>query len=241
MSEIKVSILILTYNRFRLSSKYIPGVLNNIGDISNEVFIWDNCSVDGTYDWLYQYAQTDPRITKVFGHDTNMGLEAVNYLAEEATGQYIIKVDDDLVVPKDFARRLVTAYESLSECKLAYLAYDIKWGSTTYATRGGMGLYAKDDGCVVNLKSGDRVLVNYHPDKFTLCSMCRLSLRKTFFDLGGHPKGVVYGVDRPVSLSVAKANMWNGFLNSRDLVLHMGDADAPRYRQMKDQLLRKHI
>lgn len=235
----KVSVLILTYNRLNLSSKYIPGVIKNIGDIDAEVLIWDNCSNDGTYDWLYNYAQTEPKITKLFSCDQNIGMEALNHLANEASGHYIIKVDDDLIVPSSFAQRLVFAYETLSEPKLAYLAYDIKWGSSTYATRGGMGLYQKDAGKVVELKCGERILVTYHPDRFTLCSMCRLSLRQTFFDLGGHPKGVVYGIDQPVSQSVARAGMWNGFLNSRDLVLHMGCADTPNYRRMKDQALGK--
>lgn len=236
---IKVSILILTYNRFRLSSKYIPGIIDNIGDLPAEVLIWDNCSNDGTYDWLYQYAQTDSRVTKVFSHEKNIGMEALNYLAEEASGQYILKVDDDLIVPKKYAQRLVEAYEMLSEPKLAFLAYDIKWGGTTYATRGGMGLYQKDLGKVVDLRLGDKVLVNYRPDMFTLCSMCRLSLKKTFFDLGKHPQGIVYGVDRPMSTIVARAGMWNGFLTGRDLIVHMGHADEPQYRAMKDCALRK--
>lgn len=237
--SVKVSILILTYNRLRFSSKYIPGVIDSIGDISSEVLIWDNGSNDGTYDWLYQYSQIDSRITRLFSNEKNLGMEALNYLAEEASGQYILKVDDDLIVPKRFAQRLVEAYEFLSEPKLAYLAYDIKWGSATYATRGGMGLYQQGLGKAVNLKAGDRVLINYHPETFTLCSMCRLSLKKTFFDLGRHPKGIVYGVDRPVSVAVAKAGMWNGFLTGGDLIVHMGHKDEPQYRAMKDQLLRK--
>ena len=234
----KVSILILTFNRFNLSSRYIPGIINSIGDIKSEVLIWDNCSNDGTYDWLYNYAQVESKITKLFSNDQNIGMEAVNFLAQEAAGQYIIKVDDDLIVPSGFAQRLVEAYETLSEPKLAYLAYDIKWGGSTYATRGGMGLYQNAEGKIVNLKSGERVLVTYHPDRFTLCSMCRLSLRQTFMNLGGHPKGILYGVDRPVSQLVANAGMWNGFLSSRDVVQHMGYVDTPQYRQFKDQALR---
>ena len=240
MSDIQVSILILTCNRFNLSSQYIPQLLNNIGAVSSEILIWDNGSNDGTVDWLFNYSRIDQRITKFFTSEKNWGLEAVNFLAEEAVGKYIIKVDDDVRIPYSFSEKLINAYEVVSECKLAYLAYDIRWGHTTYATRVGIGLYQKEAGRIVKLASGDQVLITYHPEKFTLASMCRLSLRKTFFDLGKHPAGMVYGVDKPVSDAAARAGMYTGFLTGNQIIEHMGADDKPEYRALKNQELHKH-
>jgi glycosyltransferase involved in cell wall biosynthesis len=240
MSDTAVSLLILTYNRFDLSSQYIPKLLDTVGDVSYEVLIWDNGSTDGTLDWLYNYSRINQKITKLFTSEKNWGLEAVNFLAEEAVGRYIIKVDDDIRIPYGFARNLIAAYETVSEPKLAYLAYDIQWGRTTYATRAGMGLYQKDAGRIVGLSNGDRVLITYHPDRFTLASMCRLSLRKTFFDLGKHPAGVIYGVDKLVSDTAARGGMYCGFLTGSGVIEHMGFNDKPAYRALKNQALKKH-
>jgi GT2 family glycosyltransferase len=237
MSDIVLSILMLTYNRFELSSSCIPKIVENIGDIDVEILIWDNGSTDGTYDWLYNYARINPRITKVFSSEKNWGLEAINFLAKEAVGKYIIKVDDDVWIPYGFAAKLVKAYETLSEPKLAYLAYDIQWGGKTYATRSGVGLFQKDAGRTVELPQGDKVLITYHPEKFTLASMCRLSLRKTFLELGGHPPGIVYGIDYPVSCTAARAGMYTGFLTGNKVLEHLGFRDKSAYRKMKDLAL----
>jgi GT2 family glycosyltransferase len=70
---VRVSVLILTYNRFAISSHYIPSILDRIGNIESEVFIWDNGSNDGTFDWLKQLETADNRVTKVFGSEEKIG------------------------------------------------------------------------------------------------------------------------------------------------------------------------
>ena len=147
----KVSILILTYNRLDISSLYIPRIINNIGDISNEVLIWDNGSTDGSFDWAYSYGQADTRVTEVISSEINIGMEAINHLAVKATGQFILKLDDDLEVPKNFARRLVDAYEQVNEEKLLFLSWDMNWSKKTFATRSGLKLYKKPLGKTIKI------------------------------------------------------------------------------------------
>ena len=110
-----VSILVLTYNRLHLSSRYIPLILDHAGNIPVEMLIWDNGSEDGSYDWSVTFGQADCRVAHVIGHPENIGMEAFNPLAEKAQGKYIIKVDDDIEVPNCFAERLVAAYETAKE------------------------------------------------------------------------------------------------------------------------------
>ncbi len=238
-----VSILILTFNRMHMSSEYIPAIIDSIGPISHEVLIWDNGSTDGSYDWLYTYSQADCRITKIFGHHKNIGMEAINNLAEEATGKYILKVDDDVIVPRKFAQRIVGAYEKVNEPKLLFLGWDIPWGGgpraggNTFATRSGMKQYSRDLGKVVALPGRERVLINFNPRMWMINGVCRLSPRKTFLEIGGHPKGIVYGVDKHISKRASKHGYWIGFYNTPDLVDHRGLGETEAYRKMKDREL----
>lgn len=243
MSETKpidVSILMLTHNRLALSEKYIPGILDRIGRVSYEVLIWDNGSTDGTYDWLAQFGQADCRVTKVFGHEKNIGMEAFNFLAEEARGKYLLKVDDDIEVPNKFVQRLMAAYIEVNEPKLAFLGWDMSWnrGSTTFATRSGMSLYKEPHGKIVGTAAG-RVLISFDPNKWMVNGCCRFGSRSVFLGLGGHPAHILYGVDYLVSRAASKAGYWVGFLNTSDLVLHCGDRDTTEYRQMKNRELKR--
>ena len=119
----KLSILMLTYNRLETSSACIQHVLNNVGEIDYEFLVWDNGSIDGTYDWLEEYGRADCRITKVFGSNKNLGMEAINELARAAKGKYLLKLDDDIIVPESFAERLINAYEKVNEPKLLFLGF----------------------------------------------------------------------------------------------------------------------
>ena len=213
-------------------------MLDKIGDISNEVLIWDNNSKDGMYDWIEEYGRADCRITKVFGSNRNIGMEAINYLATESNGEYLLKVDDDLDLPQDFARRLVEAYEKVKEKKIAFLSWDMKWAEKTFATRSGMKLYKNSIGKVVNLGI-DRVLINYNPSLWLVNGACRLSPRNKFFEIGCHPKGLIYGIDHAVSSQAAKKGYWGAYLNSKDLVIHLGVNDTDEFRKFKDLELRK--
>lgn len=245
MTKPKVSILVLTYNRLQLSSTYIPDLLKKVGNIDAELLIWDNASTDPTYDWVEKYKKTDTRITFINKSETNIGMEGINYLAEEASGEYILKVDDDIFVPDNYAEKLVWAHETANEEKLLFLGWDMQWprapraGGDTFATRSGMRLYRGELGKVVQLSKTERVLIHYHPDKWMVNGACRLSRRDQFLEIGGHPKGIVYGVDKHISARAAKHGYWIGYFSSPLFIYHKGIADTPAYRAMKDRELRR--
>lgn len=235
----KVSVLILTYNRLSVSSERIPTIVDSIGNIKSEVLIWDNHSKDGSYDWVLNYGRADCRVYKVFGADQNYGVEAINFLAEAARGEYILKVDDDVTVPKNFAERMVAAYEHVNCERLLYLGWDMVWGKSTFATRSGEGIYRKH-GEIRKLPGGGRVLLLRCLDRFMVNGVCRLSKRDKFLELGGHPKGVIYGVDGLVCTAAHAKGYWGGFLTHPiDLVKHDGAQDSKEMRNLKDQQLRE--
>jgi GT2 family glycosyltransferase len=246
--DVTVSILVLTYNRVALSNSYIPGIVNNAGDIPFEVLIWDNGSTDGSYDWVYEYGQADCRVYKTYGSELNIGMEAFNTMAQDARGKYIIKVDDDITVPKNFAERMVAAYEYVNDSRLLFLGWDMAWanpnhrGTATFATRSGRNMYEGALGKVLHLPTeGESVLVSYNPRKWMVNGVCRLSTREAFLGIGGHPKGIIYGVDVHVSRRAAECGYWVGYLHANDLVHHHGFVDSVSYRSMKDVEMRKRV
>jgi len=241
----KVSILILTYNRVALSSQFIPALVANIGNIDAEVLIWDNGSSDGSYDWVYQYGQAHPLVSEVVGSETNIGMEAINRLAERSTGEYIIKVDDDIEVPISFAERLVSAYERVAEDKLMLMSWDMPWprgpksGGSTFATRSGKNMYKGTRGKSVNINPLESVLITYYPKQWLINGVCRLSPRKKFLEMGGHPEGIIYGVDYQVSKRAERQGWWGGYFTSPDLIIHHGLHDTAEYRAMKNAELNR--
>jgi len=241
----KVSILVLTYNRVPMSSQYIPKLLERVGNIDAELLIWDNASIDTTYNWLKSYKENHPRVSLVVRSKKNIGMEAVNYLAKKAQGEYIIKVDDDIDVPVGFAERLVWAHEKVNEPKLLFLGWDMPWpktprsGGNTFATRSGMKQYKGERGKVIQLNQKERVLINYHPDKWMVNGACRLSKRDAFLEIGGHPEGIVYGVDHHISIRAAEHGYWIGYFSAPVFVYHRGVKDTIEYRSMKDAELRR--
>lgn len=237
----KVSILILTFNRKALTEIYVPQIIDRIGSIDSEVLIWDNGSEDGTYDWLENYGVADCRVTNVFGSEKNYGVEAINFLAEQATGEYIIKIDDDILPPDNFAQRMVYAFEVTHEPKLAYLSWDMPWTENSFALRSGYKLYKEPYGKIVPIpKIGGEVLISYSNIPWLVNGACRLSPRKLFLDLGGHPKDIIYGVDYLVTKKAKANGYWIGFYSTFDFIMHKGANDSTHYRKMKDALLEKH-
>ena len=83
------------------------------------------------------------------------------------------------------------------------------------------------------------IVVNYYPINWMVNGVCRLSEKEKFLEIGGHPKGIIYGVDKHISMRAAEHGYWIGYLSTKDLAYHRGADDSPAYRAMKDVELRK--
>lgn len=239
MSRKKLSVLFLTFNRLKLSSRYIPSLVSNLGDIDCEVLIGDNNSSDGTLDWACFFAHTCPLIpVRIFAFNENRGMESFNILAQESFGDYILKLDDDISAPYGFAQDMYNAMIETKEQKLLFLGHDMAWHKHTFASRSGMELYKPPHGKVVNVSNG-QVFIHYNPSKWMVNGVCRLSRRDTFLNIGGHPKGIIYGCDAPMSRIAQRNGYWIGYYsNPNGLVQHFG-SDTKEYRKFKDGQLHK--
>jgi len=233
----EVSILVITFNRVELSAQYIPMFLERAGNVNTELLIWDNGSIDGSFDWGYTYSKADCRVHKVVGSNKNIGVEATTHLAKIARGKYIIKLDDDIEVPNRYAERLVSAYKQLQNDKVLFISWDMPWTDNTFAKRSGMSLYKPPNGEIVNLLDHSRLLISHRLDRWLINGACRFSPRDKFLEIGGHPKGIIYGVDEKISKIAHNHGYHGAYLSTKDLIMHRGTIDTPAYRRMKNNEL----
>lgn len=96
---VAVSVLITSYNRKDLIRETIESVLaSDFKDF--EVIVVDDCSTDGSYEVVQEYAQKDNRV-RAYRNEKNLGdYPNRNRAASYAVGRYIKYVDsDDLLYP----------------------------------------------------------------------------------------------------------------------------------------------
>jgi glycosyltransferase involved in cell wall biosynthesis len=95
----KVSVVMPAYNAERFVREALDSVLNqSFSDF--ELIIVDDCSKDGTWQILTEYAAADPRVVLVH-NEQNLGeAGARNSGLQVARGEYIAAMDaDDVLLP----------------------------------------------------------------------------------------------------------------------------------------------
>lgn len=94
----KVSIIISSYNYEKYIESCILSCLDQNGFDNFEVIIVDDGSMDGTHQILKKYSH----LTRIF-KNSNHGLEySVNYAIKKARGEFIVRVDADDKLDKNF-------------------------------------------------------------------------------------------------------------------------------------------
>ncbi len=96
------SIIIVTYNHLG----YIGACLNSLltQDYPHEIILVDNCSRDGTVD----YVRTNFPMVKIIGSQDNRGYGAGNNLGvKSAQGKYIVILNPDTVAEEGWLRELI--------------------------------------------------------------------------------------------------------------------------------------
>ncbi|MEW6618932.1 MAG: glycosyltransferase family 2 protein [bacterium] len=104
MNELKLSILIPTYNRARYLEECLKSIINSYKNDDIEIIVSDNCSDDDTELVVKNYS-SDSRI-RYFRNKENIGSER-NYLSllEKARAKYIFFLtDDDQVKPQAISK-----------------------------------------------------------------------------------------------------------------------------------------
>ena len=110
----KIPILFITHNRLDYTKKTLPTLIKNSDGIG-EVYIIDNCSQDGTVEYLESISH-DMIKMKIFNDDNKGVGGAMNQFFHEITyresPKYFAKVDNDTIVPEGWLDELVMVMES---------------------------------------------------------------------------------------------------------------------------------
>jgi aminoglycoside 3-N-acetyltransferase len=183
----EISILMPVYNRADFLEEVIPAVLNE--EFSDfELLICDDASTDQSYRIVQAFAQKDSRI-RAFRREANSGRPGIVYqfLAKQATGNYLIASDsDDLCLPRRL-KVLHAAAESNPDVSIAY-------GKTRVVdqTNGSLlGWYQETFDAAKLFRS------NYVPDGAAL-------LRRSIFDrVRGYDESITWAEDYDLRLRMA--------------------------------------
>lgn len=108
---ITVSIIIVNWNTKELLSGCIDSIPAACRDITYEVIIVDNASVDGSSEFI---KERYPGIKLIENH-TNLGFaKACNQAADEASGKYLFLLNPDTILHKDAISKLIEFIEKES-------------------------------------------------------------------------------------------------------------------------------
>lgn len=102
-----VSIIVITYNNLGVTKLCLDSVLRNSQHPNIELIVVDNASTDGTPEWLREMAASHPEV-RIILNDENHGFpKANNQGLAISTGDHLVLLNNDTVVPPGWLARLV--------------------------------------------------------------------------------------------------------------------------------------
>lgn len=97
-----IDLLYITYNRLEYLQKSLPSVLKQ-KDIN--LIIWDNGSDPKTKNWLKQQG-----LEVYYNWDNQSLADVTNRVFKKCTSEFVGKVDSDMIIPPDWAERLIAKH-----------------------------------------------------------------------------------------------------------------------------------
>jgi len=111
----KVSAIVLTYNNLALTKDCLDSLEMYSNDVDLEIVVVDNASSDGSPAYLSSWAASRPNVKLVLNSD-NRGFAAGNNQGlAAATGDYLVILNNDTVVTRGWARRMVNHFRNAPE------------------------------------------------------------------------------------------------------------------------------
>lgn len=137
-----VSIFIVTHNRLEMFKKCFESILSSLNGINYELILIDNASTDGTREFMIAQQKSNDKI-KIILNEKNIGINSKSIGAESASGDFIVGVDDDVILfPHDWVIKMICAYKAIP--KMGYLASDVVQDETTTGAKHPPEMYSKE-------------------------------------------------------------------------------------------------
>ncbi|MDR2357359.1 MAG: glycosyltransferase family 2 protein, partial [Oscillospiraceae bacterium] len=104
------SIVVQSYNRLNKTKYCVECILNYSKDVDYELILVDNGSTDGTFEFFQSVLHEKKKIIRV---TKNMGAAfPLPHIRTHASGKYIVLVNNDIYVTKNWLSNLLKCYES---------------------------------------------------------------------------------------------------------------------------------
>lgn len=105
----RVSFIVPVYNRLDCTEAFLESFSNTIGDISFELIIINDCSSDGSREFLE--ALEDPRISVLHNGNRSGYAKSVNHAAKFARGEFLGLMNNDLVFTPGWFEPMIECYK----------------------------------------------------------------------------------------------------------------------------------
>lgn len=107
----KISLIVVTYNSEEFINPFYASICRNINAPNLEIIFVDNKSTDGTEEAIKSIAQSDSRIRCIVSQE-NLGFAGGNNRGvREASGEYLVILNPDTVLPSGSLLRLIKVLE----------------------------------------------------------------------------------------------------------------------------------
>jgi GT2 family glycosyltransferase len=103
----RASIIIVTYNNIALNRLCLESIIRNTAYPNYEIIVVDNNSADGTQDYLLRLAASRSNLKVILNQKNEGFARANNQGINESSGQYIVLLNNDTIVPPAWLTRLI--------------------------------------------------------------------------------------------------------------------------------------
>ncbi|MEK6288857.1 MAG: glycosyltransferase, partial [Acidobacteriota bacterium] len=107
----RASIIVVTYNNLALNKLCLESIIRNTEYPNYEVIVVDNDSIDGTPAYLRYLVAQHPNINVILNSQNNGFARANNQGIARSTGEYIVLLNNDTIVPPGWLSRLLRHLE----------------------------------------------------------------------------------------------------------------------------------
>ena len=125
----KLQILIPCWNHWEATAKCLASIFNSKINFDFKVLVYNNNSTDLTAKFLTHVAHENYPIVAVHNMKENLGfVEAVNALLPLVDSDYVLLMNNDVILDKDCIKNLVETIQKNSDFGiLGGMQYDINW------------------------------------------------------------------------------------------------------------------
>jgi GT2 family glycosyltransferase len=125
MPSLRVTVAVITYNRSRQLRQALGGILRQDYPADRwELLVIDNNSTDDTRDVVASFVTANPAPRRIV--EARQGLDfGRNRAVEEAKGDLVVLVDDDILVEPDWLAQLVAPFSSESAHKIGVVGGEV--------------------------------------------------------------------------------------------------------------------